>query len=127
MRHLRSLCRMSVVMVNAFFVYRAAHRFRNIMKQHRKAQHLIRSDRAHRMDRVLTYGITVMWISLFFFHHRVKFRQDHLGNPGLIYRAHLLGMRGNQKFDELGLYAFRADPRKIRRKGDDRPSCLFFD
>ena len=57
MRHLRSLCRMSVVMVNAFSSTVRHTGFRNIMKQHRKAQHLIRSDRAHRMDRVLTYRI----------------------------------------------------------------------
>ena len=104
---------------------RLSCRFPRIVKQHCKTQHFICRNIHQRMDRMLTYIITVMQSFLRCFHHCIEFREDHLCDPKLICILDLFRMIGDQKLYKLCLDTFCTDIGKIWCKFSDCLSGLF--
>ena len=85
-----------IKMIDSILICRAGLRFCDIMKQHRKAENRIWSNRFYRMNRMVTDRINMMRIILRSFHHPVKFRQKNTCKPGFISCTNHFRMSGNQ-------------------------------
>ena len=122
--HIRALHRVSLEVVLPRFVGCDAQRLCDIMKQHRKPQHLVRFYMKKRVKRMLSDRITMMLIVLIGLHHGIKLRQKYFRKSGLIHRPHRIRMGGSQKLDQLHLYPLRTYRTKILCKILNRRQCV---
>ena len=113
-------------MIASIFIRLSHDWFRNIMKQHRQAKYLIRTDQHHTVQNMLAHRITVMRCILFRLHTPVKLRQKLFRDSGLICHPQIIRMRRSQKFHKFSLDSFCADTLQIWCQCTNTALCFFF-